>query len=48
VGVLLIVEIAENLEIFSVKQLQGCASDSGASDFGVQEQDELSVFLLSM
>jgi hypothetical protein len=54
VGVLLIVGIEENLVVLSVKQLHGFASGSGASDFGVHEQDELSVsnelsgFLLSM
>ena len=39
VGVLLIVGIAENLGILSVKQLHGCASD-----FGMHEHDESAVF----
>jgi hypothetical protein len=39
VGVLLIIGIAANLGILSVKQLHGCESD-----FGVHEHDEPAVF----
>lgn len=42
--VLLIVGIAENLGILSVKRMPVCASDGCPSDFGVHEHNEPSVF----